>query len=268
MHDLAVLFLHHTDDAATRNNLACVRHFNPSVPIIPLSNWGVTLPGGFHPRNMTRGWRKLLPAFRGKGLAGAWGRYRLNLAPRWVWRNADLAAYLWMTWPRRPVQARRWVILEWDVYCNTSLVDWYAPNWDEAVTSTCTQVPGRNDEFYFFNEKERLAIPAAYRPSLMATNPWAGMMFSDEALTAIAARVRESAWCNGFCELRVATAAKSLGYEPTIHRNPLAARTLRSPTMFDLAEIDVPSVWHRVKRHDVLTLAPECTLAAPAAHLP
>ncbi|HEX8325161.1 MAG TPA: hypothetical protein VF595_14760 [Tepidisphaeraceae bacterium] len=254
MHDLAAIFLHHADDATTRNNLACVRHYNPGVPVVPLSNWGVTLPGGFHPRDMTRGWRRLLPAFRGRGLAGAWRRYRLDLDKAWVWRNVDLATYLWIAWPGRPIQARRWVILEWDVYCNTALANWYAPNWNDAVASTSIQLPGRNDDFYFFNDRERSAVPAAYRASFMATNPWAGMMLSDEALTAVAQRVRQSNWCNGFCELRVATAARSLGYEPAVLRNPLAARTLRAPTQFTLADIDVPSVWHRVKQHDRLTL--------------
>ena len=62
IHDVAVLFTHHADDATTRNNIAVLKHYNPDVPVIPISQWGVTLPGGYNARAMTAGWRKLLPS--------------------------------------------------------------------------------------------------------------------------------------------------------------------------------------------------------------
>jgi len=265
MSELAVLFLHHADDAATRNNLAALRHHNPWVPVVPVSNFGVRLPGGYDARQMTTGWRKMLPSHRRGGLLRSWGRLRKNLEPRWVWRNSDLPAYMFMLWKNRPVQARRWFIFEWDMYCNVNLADWLGPVMDSPVVATSLQYPGRND-FHYFNESEMRKVPDSLRPHVMAANPWAGMLFSEDALCAIARRVQEADWHGGFCEMRVATVARSLGYQPIANPNPLAQRTLRAVTSFTLEQIDVQSVWHKVKTHDPLTLnaheatpAPQCS---------
>lgn len=85
---------------------------------------------------------------------------------------------------------------------------------------------------------------------------WAGMLFHEDALCAIARRVRELDWHDGFRELCVATVARSLGLEPIANPNPLAQRTLRAVTTFELDQIDAASVWHKVKKHDPLTLRP------------
>lgn len=250
-HELAVLFLHHADDAATRANLAAVRHFNPGVPVVPISNWGKRLPGGFHCRDICAGGRRLLPSYRGSGLRGAWRRHRGILDRMWVWRNSDLPAYFWARWRRRPVNALRWVIFEWDMYCNANLLDWYGPSFSCPVVATSLQIPGINDNFPFFNEKEVATMPPPLRPFRMACNPWAGMMFGDDALHAIADRVHAVHYCNGFCEVRVATVANSLGLRPQANANPLSQQTLRAVTDFGMADIEnfeKPSVFHRVKR--------------------
>jgi hypothetical protein len=253
MHELAALFFHHTADATTRNNLAVLRHYNPGVPIIPLSNSGVLLPGGYDSRKMIGGWRKLLPSFRGKGFAGAWDRWHMRLPRQWVWRNVDLMAYLWIAWPRRPVRAKRWAIIEWDICATQPLSTWYADNWNDPMSSTFIQTPGRHD-FHHFNEAELARMPADLRPWLIGANPWAGSFFSDEALNAIAGSVRNTSWCNGFCEIRGATVANSLGMTPVAFRNPQASQTLRSMTNFTPADIDRPGLWHRVKQHDPVVL--------------
>ncbi len=257
LHEVAVLFTHHADNAATRNNLAVLRHHNPGVPVIPMSQWGVTLKDGYNASQMTAGWRRLLPSFRtSRGIKGMIDRWRQKFEPRWIWRNADLSAYMWILWPSRPVQAKRWVIFEWDMYCNVRLADFYAGTWDAPVVSTFQQFPDKNPDFYYFNDAEKQRLPESLKPHLMATNPWAGMMFSDAALKGIANRVRELRFRNGFCELRVGTVARSLGFMPVPNANPLASRTLRSVPEFEVREMDVASVWHKVKRHDPLTLTP------------
>ena len=157
--------------------------------MIPISQWGVTLPGGYNARAMTAGWRKLLPSYRGHGIQGAIRRFRQQIDPRWVWRNADLCAYLWITWQKRTVQAKRWVIFEWDMYASVSVRDFYRDVWDEDIVGSFQQMPGL-DDFYYFTDKENARIPTALQPHLMAATPWAGMFFSDRALNGIARVVR------------------------------------------------------------------------------
>lgn len=266
MHDVAVLFIHHADDPTTRNNLAAVRHYNPGVPVIPVSNWGVTLPDGHHSREMIAGWSKLLPPYRGRGLRGLWRRFKLDLDRGWIWRNVDLIAYLWITWNNRPIEARRWVVFEWDIYCNTNLREWFGASFDGDLVTSFLQKPGPGHPFPHFNQGEVAIIPEPLRPHMMGANPWAGILMSDKALKAIAERVRQTQYAHAFSEVRVATVAQSLGLELTRNVNPQARHTLSSVATFTMDDIDKPSVWHRVKQHDPLTLVPpRCANAAGSA---
>ena len=97
----------------------------------------------------------------------------------------------------------------------------------------------------------------------MAATPWAGMFCSDRALNGISRVVRETNYVNGFCEVRYATAANSLGMTPIANRNPLAKQTLRGLPEFTIEAMHVHSIWHKVKKHDSLCLVPPQLIDKP-----
>ena len=119
------------------------------------------------------------------------------------------------------------------------------------------------DDVYHITDKENARIPTALQPHLMASTPWAGIFFSNRALSGIARVVRETNYVNGFCEVRYATATNSLGMTPIANRNLLAKQTLRGLPEFTIEAMHVYSIWHKVKKHDSLCLVPPQLIDKP-----
>jgi len=247
--DVGILFLHHNNDPVTLSHLELIRVSNPNVQVIPISQWGVTLEGGHNARELADECDWVADRFADLPVGTA---HTLDPSQReMIWRNADLVIYLWHR--SRRESAKRWIVLEWDVFCNISVDEFYAPVWDSDVAAT--SVPayrwGSNrvhrSPWYWFRRPELQRLPRRYRAYAAGVAPLAGVLLSDDALGQISDVVlNDPALSQVFCELRMGTVARYLGCELQ-EIGSLATQTLTGEREFSRCDINVPSIWHKVK---------------------
>jgi hypothetical protein len=188
-HDFCILFAYHKVDALTRHHLELLKQHNPEAPIIPVTDdVAAHLEGGVDVMNFPDHWPKANP-----------------------WRRCDTMLYRWFL--NRNLTAERYVWLEYDVLCTTSIRDAYAEVWDADVACKHYRLPthrpdGQRSEadWFWFSEINRL--PEADRRFAAGLAPLACTMFSHRGLELITQNVTTN---DVFCELRIGTAALKSG---------------------------------------------------------
>jgi hypothetical protein len=194
---LGILFLHHHVDRVVQNNLHSIRLHHPDALIVPVSA-GEPLPGG----------------------------YSLEATPKLKARHsqspatcADLMVCSWFL--QRKERCDRWWVVEWDMFCNMSVEEYYRPVWHFPFVASSVRLPYREPWWYWFREPVDSDVPRAYRPYLMGALPFAFLM-TDAALAATCALLLAEPFHAGNCELRFATAANRCGYAPCGYSPPNA----------------------------------------------
>ena len=193
IHELCILFSYHADDELTRLHYDELRRSNPMYPIVPLVDEDLKsyLPGAIDVRKFADRW----PAAR-------------------PWRRCDTKLYRWFE--NRSVDARRYVLLEYDCLVTVDLAQAYREVWDVDVAARdCFLPDDRLDtrqgeltgkKWYWFREVSSLdRIDRQHAAGLV---PLACTFFSHRGLEAIVANVTRK---DVFCELRLGTAARKAG---------------------------------------------------------
>jgi len=220
MFEAAVLFLCYKDDEVTREHLARFRRFHPDIPVIAIS--GLDSIGYCLPREPVGLWSMVTD--NGQNKVAAWG-------------NADLMVYDWYL-SQIEIKAKRWLIVEWDTYCNASLKDYWASIWN--VDLGCQEIRSPGDSWCWFHDGSE--VPGEMEPCGVLYP--ACLLISDKCLKAVAEYVKQH-YFKGFSELRLGTVAKHLGFSPT-------------PNLCQLGEVDCdavawdrdtnsPGIWHPIK---------------------
>ena len=193
---LGIVFLHHRADRVVLNNLRSVQVHNPGATIVTVSA-GEPLPGGYT--------LKATPEL--KRLHGT------NAG-----RSSDRMICSWFT--QRREQCDKWWIIEWDVFCATSVRDYYRPVWDFPFVAASVRLPHREPEWGWFKAfrkkhwfKPVKKMPVAYQPFMMGAVPVLYLL-SEPALAATCTMLLENPLLVGNGELRFATAANRCGYPP------------------------------------------------------
>lgn len=265
MHDLGIIFVHHAIGPTTANNLEMVRRMNPNAVVVTVSQHGETFPGGYNIRDMYDGpWRPYRQRINEYGwrslLREGWRRQQRTF----IWWNADMAIYLWYAHKRE--EARRWIVVEWDVLCLEPMQSFYRDVWDADVAAANIKRLDDTSRWVHFSDFGIALLPAEYRKAALGLTPLAGMLFSDDALREISAAVARDARLRGvYCELRTGTVAKHLGFD-AVEIGGRSRRTLDDDREYNATSIEEPGLWHKVKDHDPLLEWPR-TLA-PAESLP
>ena len=150
------------------------------------------------------------------------------------WSNSDALYYEY--YRRRNVNCKRWLLAEWDLFCNGDLREFFGPLWDNPFVSSDIHLPG--DGWYWFKDVENL--PKEAQKFAAGISPLTGTLISDECMEKI---VRESWWVRYpvFCELRIATLARMAGYEPVSNPNGQGVRWRPRPVILG------PGLWHPMK---------------------
>jgi len=250
MTDLGIIFIHHSIGPTTANNLALLRHFNPGVQIVTISQGGPTFAGGYNTKNLFKGpwnaYRQRMNEYGWRSLVRNGRRYTKKI---YTWRNAELAIYQWYSQKRE--HAKRWIIAEWDTFCCESAISFFQDVWDADVSSTAVHRLSNDPSWPHFKDSGIDSLPPEYRQDACGMSPLPGLLFSDEALGRISRFVMDDARFRGvFCELRLGTAAVACGYEP-IEQSDRAKRTLSAVSEYQAAEINIGDGgwWHKVKDH-------------------
>jgi hypothetical protein len=225
-HELCILFSYHADDELTLRHYRELRRSNPAYPIVPLvdEDLATYLPDSVDVRKLPDRWPAAKP-----------------------WRRCDTKLYRWFE--NRSLDARRYVLLEYDCLVTVDLAHAYREIWDADVAARDYFLPGdRSDtregestgkEWYFFREVR--SLDREDRPHAAGLVPLACTFFSHRGLERIVANLTRR---DVFCELRLGTAARKAGL--TVTRFP---ESLRATVRWDpiVPPASPAGVYHAVK---------------------
>lgn len=226
---LAILFVHHKVDLATCQNLASFRQNNPAVPVIPIST-GPALPGGVSLADSPEAYEIWQRHTRQPGLAA---------------RSTDVAIYLWHRYLRGTIDADRWVIVEWDAYCNQSVQEFFGPVWKYLLSGPSVRWPNREPEWFWFKTKN--SLPQHLHPWAVGIVPFCFILVDAGLLSRVVANVPWDHLGNCNSELRFATLCNSLGGSPVA--NPNAGPNITWQPLYLASNFrEVPGMWHPIKQ--------------------
>ena len=216
MVDCCILFLHHRDDEVTRHHLHVLRQMNP-YPVVAICRGSNSRVDG------------AVDVFR-------FDDSRLGED---VWSSADATLCTWFR--NRGLDARRYIVFEWDTLATLPVREVYDEVWSLDVAAANVFRWPKDAEWNWFQQRDRL--PMELREAAVGLMPFCGLMLSHRALAALAAFPFPP---DVYCELRAGTILNSLGYtlgmlpehlRQTISWHPQFIRVARS----------VPGVYHPVK---------------------
>lgn len=152
------------------------------------------------------------------------------------WRNVDLLYYEF--YKRTKHKCRRWLLVEWDVFCNCDLEEFYGDSWD------CDFVCGNHhtfgDNWFWFREVKN--VPRKFWRNLHGISPLACTLISDDALSRITDCSFELDF-DLFCELRLGILANYCNIDFTTR--PSRTISWRKLEMSFCEELK--SLWHPKK---------------------
>ena len=217
MHPCVVLFSHHKNCEVTRLHLKLLRESNPATPVVP-----VWCADG-NPVESVAGAVEVAKSFREGG----------------NWHNCDAVLREWFRSPDR-IEAERYLWIEWDCRVTVAVEEWYAEVWNADAAGTWVPRPPMMWD-WFSGEYDRL--PPHLKPHAAGIVPFNGVLLSRRALEAFAAEPLADGF---FCELRLGTTLRSLGFEP------VEVPTWKGRTNVYLSEsrslrVTEPGLWHPVK---------------------
>jgi len=215
--ELGVIFLSHRTCGATYRNYSAFKEFNPSADVVMVNLASPRFPFGYDfssndfCRRLTHGDKEL-----------------------W-WINEDALYYEY--YRRREENCKRWLLAEWDLFCNGDVKDFFGPLWDKPFVSADIH-SDIADGWYWFRDIDKL--PKKAHKHAAGASILAGTLISDECMEKI---VLESWWVGlpVFCELRIATLAKMAGFELNLNQNAQGLRWKIKPA------ITGRGLWHPMK---------------------
>jgi hypothetical protein len=215
--DLCILFFYHKCDELTLRHYSSLVSSNPDARILPLTNAvSEYLPDSVDVAEFAAEWAVSQP-----------------------WRNIDVTLYAWFL--NRKFSAKRYVLIEYDCFCNVNLKAHYADVWDADVAGVDYFTLRRNPRWEWFKQSELQKLSSDARPHAAGVVPFVGMMFSHAALEKIVGIVSRD---DLFCELRLGTAIRKLKLK--FKRLPLKARATICWHPYPF-QINNPGLFHGIK---------------------
>lgn len=138
-----------------------------------------------------------------------------------AWLNSDLTVFLWYRDNCDKIQAERFLLLEWDCWCDINLKEYYSRVWDLDVVAPMTLYPER-DGWHWFKTLDKMPVHAR----LYATGivPFCGILVSEKAMNEICTEILKPIYNGLIGELRFPTIATMLGFAPV--PNPVCSRNI------------------------------------------
>lgn len=188
--ELGILFAYHRLGPVVERNLGSLSELNSDATVIPIATTeGLNVSSGFWAYD-NRFWFNLTG----------------GLDSKLSWYNLDALYYEY--YRRRNDNCKRWLLAEWDVFCNGSIKDYFGSLWDAPFVST--DIHEKGSGWFWFCDTDKM--PNDVRKFATGLSPLAGTLISDAALEKI---VLNSWWIDRpvFCELRLGTIARFSGVE-------------------------------------------------------
>ncbi|TDQ08443.1 hypothetical protein [Pedobacter metabolipauper] len=159
-----------------------------------------------------------------------------------AWLSTDLNIFLWFVDEGYKIESERYLLVEWDCWCNCNLKDYYSRVWDCDVVGPSVFYPKR-DYWNWFNAIPDLPLKA--RPYATGIVPFNGILLSGKAMESISKEILKAEFDNFNSEMRLATIASMLNMDPIV--NPVCNRniTWKEVDYFDYSQ---QSLFHPVKK--------------------
>ena len=183
---LGILFLHHSRNGITLNNLHSIQRHNPKAIIATMSPDEI-FPGGYSLNQTPK--LKGLHARRPKG-------------------HGDLLVCSWFL--QRKEKCDKWWIVEWDTFCEISVAQYYRSVWHYPFITAKVCLRHREPDWEWFRAG---CVTQEYGSFVMGAVPFLYLL-SEQALEGTCRMLIDHPLDFGNSELRFATAANRAGYAP------------------------------------------------------
>ncbi|EDM37809.1 hypothetical protein PBAL39_15329 [Pedobacter sp. BAL39] len=138
-----------------------------------------------------------------------------------AWLSSDLSIFTWYRLNRSSISSKRFLLIEWDCWCDVSLESYFSFAWDQDIVGPCVKYPERDDWYWFSKIND---LPAPIRMYATGIVPFCGILVSEMAMNMICDEILKAEYAGLNSELRFATIATALGLDPV--PNPVASRSL------------------------------------------
>ncbi|WP_276089682.1 hypothetical protein [Pedobacter sp. JY14-1] len=138
-----------------------------------------------------------------------------------AWLNTDLSCFKWYLENGHMHSAQRYLIVEWDCWCNCDMYAYYKRVWDCDIVVPGIKYPER-DDWYWFSTIDKL--PERVRKYTTGVVPFCGILLSNFAMKKVSQEILKPEYYGLNSELRFGTVATSLGLDPIV--NPVCNRTI------------------------------------------
>lgn len=138
-----------------------------------------------------------------------------------AWLASDLPMFYWYLINGRKHNSKRYLLVEWDCWCDCDLKDYFKLVWDLDLVVPSVKYPER-DEWYWF--KHYSVLPNNLQKYATGIVPFCGILVSDYAMNKISQEIIKPDYLNLISELRLGTVATMLGIDPV--PNPVCNRTI------------------------------------------
>lgn len=148
-----------------------------------------------------------------------------------AWLSSDLCAFQWYSEHLDRYKSERYLIVEWDCWCDCNLKDYYQRVWDCDFVVPNVKYPER-DDWYWFRTIDQL--PEYAKLHATGVTPLCGIMLSNNAMQQIGKLITRPEFEGLNSELRLGTIGTMLNLDPVV--NPVYNRSLnwRYTGLFDL----------------------------------
>ena len=147
-----------------------------------------------------------------------------------AWLCSDIPMYQWYVKNSKKHPAKRYLLVEWDCWCDADLSEYFARVWDCDLVVPSVMYPERDAWCWFSTIKYLPQKAVKYATGVV---PFCGILLSDSALKKICKEILKPEYWNVISELRLGTVATMLNIDPV--PNPVPNRSLgwRGVSAFD-----------------------------------
>lgn len=138
-----------------------------------------------------------------------------------AWLNTDISVFKWFIENKDIINYERFIIVEWDCWCDCSIQQYFSRVWDCEVVVPNIKFPER-DDWYWFSTIGLLPLNA--QPFAAGITPMTGVLISNNAMTQISKEILKPQYASLNSELRLGTIATMLNLDPVV--NPSYTRAL------------------------------------------
>lgn len=138
-----------------------------------------------------------------------------------AWLGTDLTFFQWYKRHGIKQLSARYLLVEWDCWCDCNVKDYFSRVWDCDVVGPCVKYPERDDWYWFSTINQ---LPEHARMYSTGIVPFSGLLLSDKAMKTISQEILKPAYEHLNSELRLATIASMLGLHPVA--NPVYSRSV------------------------------------------